>query len=302
MEMNIIKLLFLSLFFLSALTSNAQEIWRGDFEEENVSDFDSIWLQNGNCNTGTTATVSESAALFGNYGFDIYYEMDDEPRGDCQLHQDNNTSGVVELETSQTHYTFDGYFNLPVNTEDFCRLPITQRKLVYFKSENWDGSPTSPWAFFLKWENSGTWDCATDGGQLIIGYGNGGGTGASLYGESFDDPLHSAIKNNVWYHLRAEVEYGTFGNDRMQIWLGEYGGTFYKILDRNNLSLRGEADQLLGLKTVEVGRQVNLSRYDVDGVWEYPVSEHRYWDNISVHTGEFTDIASPSAPTGLGVL
>jgi hypothetical protein len=290
------KFILLALLLILPRVAVAAPLWEADFEENDTSEFSATWLQNTNCTTGSTISATAGSKLNGNYGLNIYYEMDDDPRGDCQQHQDNNTSGIATLGTEQSHFTFDGYFQFPIDTTTFCRSPITQRKLVYFKAANW---PTS-WAYFLKWETSGAWTCSTDGGQLILGYGNAGGSAASIYGEDFDDPTHSRIKNNTWYHLRVEVEYGTYGNDRMQIWLGENGSTFYKIFDRNNLTLRSSSDQSTLLSTVEIGRQVDVNRTDDGGTYIPAVYENRYWDDLSIYSGSFPTSAILSGGTVRG--
>lgn len=273
------SLLFLSIAWVPAVFS---QVYLDDgFESGSYSPNWTRWLQSGNCTTDTTLEVNTAARHSGTYGADIRYVLDDSPRGDCQLHQDNNTSLVYSVSPARYHYFFRGYFKLALTQSYLCDYQV-QRKLIYFKPVGWG---SGQWAFFLNMWNWPT-NCAANGQSVSVGYGSPGGTGYTLWGDNASDgfvPASNHVMAGVWYYIEVEVEYRTFGTDILRIWFAQDGATPQKILERTNLTLRSAADVAnnVGLGKIELGRQVDLTRYDDSGVWRPAVDEHRYWDDVT---------------------
>lgn len=270
-------------------TTRADVLVNENFDDGRYADTSwSVWLQNTNCATGSTLNVSPSAAYSGTNGLDIHYVIQDNPRGDCQLHQDNNTSLVQNISPPQSHYFIRGYFRFPFDDVKMCSSPTIQRKLIYFKPTNWGNGA---WAFFI---NSWPWaNCATDGYYLSVGYQNAGGTGSTLWGDQSSAGFTVAnnhLHGNKWYYIEAEVQYGTYGNDVLRIWLSEAGTPPKVVLERTNLNLRSSSDAASGLAlgSIELGRQVDLTRPD----FSIGADEHRYWDEIVIGTTRIGPISS----------
>ena len=265
-------------------------VFSDNFDSGNLDPAWGQWLQNTNCGTGSTISVSPAAAYRGSNGVDIHYVISNNPagQGDCQLHQDNNTCLTYNLSTPLDHFFVRGYFKLPFADTQMCSVPIVQRKLLYFKPVGWG---SGAWAFFI---NMWPWpNCATDGYNLSVGYSGGGGTGVTLWGDDATagwDTANNHVHGNKWYYIEAEVQYGaTLGADTLRIWLAEAGTAPVMVLNRTNLTLRSQADIDAGLKlgTVEIGRQVDINRPD----FTIGVDEHRHWDEIAIGTSRIGPVA-----------
>jgi hypothetical protein len=262
------------------------------------------WLQAGNCNTGSTMSVSSNAAFRGTAGLDIYYHMNNDPaaQGDCQLHQDNNTSLIHAFLPGLNHYFIRGYLRFPFSTATLCSQPVVQRKLIYFKAQNY---PTGS-SFIM---NAWPWaDCPTDGYNVSIAYGGPNGMDNTLWGNGSPGffPTNNHLRVNTWYYIEAEVEYRTYGNDILRIWLAPAGALPNLIFERTDLALRSSADAAGGitLGTVEIGRQADIARDS----FSQGIDEHRHWDEISIDItrigpidGSGGDTMPPAAPTNLTV-
>ncbi len=260
-------------------TSHAAVLVDENFDDSNYADTGwTAWLQNGNCNTGTTMAISSNAAYRGSAGLDIYYHMGDNPRGDCQLHQDNNTSLVHTFSPGLNHYFVRGYFRFPFNTTTLCSMPVIQRKLIYFKPQNYN---SNGWNFIV---NAWPWiNCSTDGYNVSVTFR--GPTGSdTLWGNGSPGffPTNNHLYVNTWYYIEAEVEYGAYGQDTMRIWLAPAGTSPSLIFERTDLTFRSEQDVAGGitLGTMEIGRQVDIVRDS----FSQGIDEHRYWDEIVIST------------------
>jgi hypothetical protein len=239
------------------------------------------WLQNTNCNASTTMAINANGAYTGSYGLDIHYVMDDVTRGDCLLHQDNNSCIVHDLASPTNHIFVRGYFQVEV--ADLCASsPYVQRKLIYIKPVGWGAENPNAWALMV---NSWPWvNCAADGYNVSTGYGSPSGQGITLWGDNAPDGFVTASNHfygNAWYYLEIEILYGeTYGTDTYRIWLAPAGQTPVKILDRNDLTIRSTDDVtnniLMG--SIEIGRQIDLVRTD----FAQGANEHRYWDNLAI--------------------
>ncbi len=289
-------LLFGMLMVIYAVSSaNGETILKEDFETGNYSNNWSVWLQDSNCNTGTTLRVNSQAAHRGSYGLGIHYILDDDPRGDCQLHQDNNTCLVYHPPVPLKHYFFRGYFKFKLNANDLCSSPTVQRKLIYFKPENYNAGG---WAFFIvawPWGNN----CDDNGYCLSLAYIGNGAMGATLWGDGSPgfNKSYNHIRANEWYYLEVEVQYRTYGKDIVRIWLAPDGETPKKIFERTDLTLRSESDASsdIGLGTIEVGRQVDVNRSSYNQGW---IDEYRYWDDIVIGTEFIGPVGSSGSPPG----
>ena len=282
-----------------------------DFEDGAYADNFTLWLQNTNCCTDTTAAVSQAAAHNGRYGFDIRYVLDDDPRGDCAQHQDNNTSLVHYPASQLTHYFVRGYFKFAMTPEQLCAVPIVQRKLIYFKGAAYDQDGGHFILNAWPWGHSG--GCAANGYNVTLNHMCPAGF-CPEWGDDASagwDTAHNHLRADIWYYLEAEVQYAAYGHDTLRVWLGEDGGAVHKIFDRSDLSLRLPAEAAAGtpLGHLEVGRQVDLTRSNDNGVYGPPVDEHRYWDDIVLSesyvgpTGASPpDTTLPAAPRNLRVL
>lgn len=255
---------------------------------ENFDDFSyadtgwGVWLQKGNCNTGTTLGLNAQSAYSGAAGLDIYYHMSNDPnaQGDCQLHQDNNTSLIKNISPGLDHYFVRGYFRFPFDTATLCQNPMVQRKLLYFKPVGWG---SGRWAHLL---TSWPWtDCTTNGYNVSVGYGSVGGT-YQYWGNGSPGFINPTANNhlyvNTWYYIEAEVQYGTYGNDTLRVWLAPAGSPPTLIFERTDLTLRSSTDAAAGVLfgKLEVGRQVDVNRSS----FSQGVDEHRYWDEIVIDT------------------
>ena len=277
-----IRRALLLLLLLAAPAAMAQTYLDDGFEAGSYTTNWDLWLQSSNCTTDTSVAVNATAARSGSYGVDIRYVLDDDPRGDCQLHQDNNTCLVWTVSPSLDHYFVRGYFKLAMTQSEMCTNSV-QRKILYFKPPDWG---SGAWAFMVNLWNWPT-NCTANGQNVSVGYGSAGGTGYTLWGDNAADGFVAAsnhVMADTWYYIELEVEYRTFGTDILRIWLAEDGQDPVRILERTNLTLRSEADVAAGrgLGIFEMGRQVDLTRTDVGGVWVPPVDEHRYWDDVVI--------------------
>lgn len=280
------------------------QIFTEDFEDGNYTSSPAwdLWLQNTNCCTDTTISVNASAARTGSYGVDIYYVLDDDPRGDCVAHQDNNTC-LQYTTDSITHGFMRGYFKLPLTEAEFCNSTAQiQRKILYFKqSDNMTLNafmiPLWPW---------GTGCNDDEGGYNVsVGYGNAAGTGTTLWGDNAADGFlveSNHVRRNVWYYIEVEWEFRTYGTDILRIWLASDGDPAVKIFERTNLALRtsDESTSGTGIILVEVGRQVDLTRIDSGGEYIPAIAEHRYWDDI-VLSEEYIGASTPRTATGVTI-
>jgi hypothetical protein len=265
-----------------------------NFDDSSYADTGwTAWLQNGNCNTGTTMTINSNAAYRGTAGLDIYYHLADNPRGDCQLHQDNNTSLIHAFSPGLSHYFIRGYVRFPFATATLCSTPVIQRKLIYFKPQNY---PTGSSFFLVAWP----WptNCSTDGYTVSVAYGGPNGMENTLWGNGSPGffPTNNHLRVNTWYYIEAEVEYRTYGNDILRIWLAPAGTSPTLIFERTDLALRSSADAAGGitLGTVEVGRQADITRDS----FSQGIDEHRYWDEVVIGTTRIGPIgtAGPLPP------
>lgn len=269
---------------------NAEILVQDDFETERPS-FYSEWLQNTNCCTDTTISFNSNGAHSGSRGAEIHYIIDDDPRGDCQLHQDNNTCMVYNIDSPVSHYFFRGYFKIEASKGAFCNNPTIQRKLIYFKPKNYD---SGGWAFFIvawPWPN----DCNVDGYNISVAYGNHGAMAATLWGDSSPgfNPVANHIYREQWYYLEVEIKYGDYSRDFMRIWLAPDGQERVLIFEKTNLTLRSATDAAtnIGIGRVEVGRQVDVNR---SGYSLGHINEYRYWDDIVISTTPIGPINAPS--------
>jgi hypothetical protein len=292
-----------ALIVVLANTSQAAVLVEENFDDSSYADTGwTAWLQNGNCNTGTTMTVNGNAAYRGAAGLDIQYYMGDSPRGDCQLHQDNNTSLVHTFSPGLSHYFVRGYLRFPVTTTTLCNQPTIQRKLIYFKPQNYG----TGWSFII---NAWPWaNCSTDGYNVSLGYGGPNGMDNTLWGNGSLGffPTNNHLQVNTWYYIEAEVAYGAYGNDMLRIWLAPAGTAPSLIFERTDLTLRSSTDAAsdITLGTLEIGRQVDIARDS----FSQGIDEHRYWDEIVIGDtrigpvdGSGGDTLPPAAPTNLTV-
>ncbi|MFZ3066282.1 MAG: hypothetical protein WA277_13480 [Nitrospirota bacterium] len=242
------------------------------------------WLQAGNCNTDSSMSINSNAAYRGSAGLDIYYHMDDDPRGDCALHMDNNTSLVHTFLPGLSHYFVRGYFRLPLSTAQLCSQPWIQRKLIYFKPQNYN---TNGWNFIVNaWPWNQTQDsCSTDGYNVSVTWRGPLGTD-TIWGSGSPGFINPSVNNhlyvNTWYYIETEIEYGAYGHDTMRIWLAPAGTSPRLIFERTDLTWRSEQDVAnnVTIGTIEIGRQVDIVRSS----FSQGIDEHRYWDEIVIGT------------------
>jgi len=244
------------------------------------------WLQAGNCNTGSTMGINSNAAYSGTAGLDIYYHMSADPlaQGACELHQDNNTSLVHTFAPGLNHYFVRGYFRFPFSTAELCYQPWIQRKLIYFKPQNYT---SNGWNFIVNaWPWNYTPDqCLTDGFNVSVTWRGPLGTD-TFWGTGSPGFINPSVNNhlyvNTWYYIETEIEYGAYGHDTMRIWLAPAGTSPRLIFERTDLTWRSEQDVAnnVTLGTMEIGRQVDIARSS----FSQGIDEHRYWDEIVIST------------------
>jgi hypothetical protein len=291
LQRNLVSLYSIFVILTSFLdVSQAAVVVDENFDDGRYTDTGwSLWIQGTDCMTGTTAAISPNAAYSGTNGFDIHYVLQANSNGGCQVHQDNNTSLVQNISPSLSHYFVRGYFRFAFDTATLCSKPVVQRKLIYLKPVGWG---SGSWAFML---TSWPWpNCATDGYNVSVGYASGGGTGATLWGNNPPDgfqPANNHVYANTWYYIELEVEYRAYGKDTLRIWLAQAGAAPNLILDRSDLNLRSSTDAAsgIGLGSVEIGRQVDITR---NSDFTPVVDEHRYWDEIVIGTTRIGPIST----------
>ncbi len=283
-------------------TSHAATLVNETFDDGSYADTGwTAWLQNGACATGTTLSPSSAAAYHGAYGLDVHYVIGDNPRGDCELHQDNNTSLVRRFSSpGLSHYFVRGYVRFPFDVATFCNnnlgqvatQPWIQRKLIYNKPPYWPG-----WHFVINawpWEN-----CATDGYNVSLSYTDQGTMPATLWGNEESDGFHTANNHlhvNTWYYLEVETDLRAPGSDIVRMWLAEAGTEPKLIFERTDLSLRTSEDAAngTGVGEIEVGRQVDIAR----SVFTQGVDEPRHWDELVIATTRIGPIEGLDAGDG----
>ncbi|SMC50207.1 hypothetical protein SAMN02746065_10378 [Desulfocicer vacuolatum DSM 3385] len=279
--------------FLSSSGVFSEVLVKDDFEGSRPEGY-SLWLQNTNCCTDTTVDFITDVVHSGSKSVRVNYVLDDSPRGDCQLHQDNNTSLIYKVSGNVTHYFFRGYFRIETAEDHFCNNPIIQRKLVYFKPQGWG---SGSWAFFIVAWPWGS-NCTQNGYNVSVAYGNAGGTGTTLWGDDGSagfDTKNNHVYPNQWYYLEMEAKYASYGNDSLKVWMSASGSDPVLIFDRTGLALRSPSDveNNIGLGVVEVGRQVDVSRSDYS---LGHINEFRYWDDIVISTEKVGPISSVAVP------
>ncbi len=275
------KMISLCFVLLFSRCAFGDAIFKENFESDSI-DNASIWLQNQSCNEGTTLRIAEGLGRKNSNCLEIHYILDDNPRGDCQLHQDNNTCLVYNISQNLTHYFFRGYFKIHLNNASrLCSSPIIQRKLLYFKPQNYN---SGGWSFFIvawPWGHN----CNQNGYCISLAHIGNGAMGETLWGDGSTGfvPQYNHVLPDIWYYLEVEVEYRVFGEDIMRIWFGPEKGPTRRIFERTDLSLRSETDVAsnVGLGILEVGRQVDIARTQFDEGW---IDEYRYWDDIILST------------------
>ncbi len=175
-------------------------------------------------------------------------------------------------------------------------LARLSRKSLYFKPEGYATDRSDAWSFVIiafPWPN-----CDVDGYNVSVGYGDRGGVAHSLWGDTSQgfSPASNHLRSNTWYYIEAEVEYGSYGNDLLSIWLAVAGATPTLILERTDLGLRSSADAAngVGLGILEVGRQVDINRSS----FSQSVDERRHWDELALATTRIGPIDGPDADAG----
>lgn len=161
--------------------------------------------------------------------------------------------------------------NPSTNGRIYASQTCIQRKLLYYKSEDWGA--INSWHFVLSSDscpedpeivlrvllrpNVGTTDPTTDIydiGRLMVG---------------------------VWHRLEVETRLNALGSadGTLRIWLDDT-----LILERTNATFRASARDL---RTIELGRQV-------DRVGHAPIDHHWHWDNIVVSRSYIGPVNDPT--------
>lgn len=213
-------------------------------------------------------------------------------------HQDDNRMLFLNLGTQRTDHLFvRGYVLIPGNTSLFGATRQIQRKLIYFKSNPDPASGSnerSPIGFAL---TSDVESPSADYISVRLGYGGGGGMGASIHNLA-------RLQKGRWHVIQVEVKLntpsdsnGVYADGVFRLWVNDVLAYENTRMDyRSNVasapsaSDQGQSGAYL-LERIEIGRQVDRTNWD-------PVDEYRYWDNIVV-SRDFVPTKAPSPPTNV---
>ena len=175
--------------------------------------------------------------------------------------------------------------NPRTNGRTYASRTCIQRKLLYYKSEEWGA--TNSWHFLLSSDS-----CPEDPEIVlrVLLRPNLGTTDPTI---DFYDIGRLTV--GMWHRLEVEMRLNTPGSadGTLRIWLDDD-----LILERTDVPFRVSARDL---RTIELGRQV-------DRVGHAPIDHHWYWDNIVIsrsYIGPVNDPTidrlAPARPTGLQV-
>lgn len=223
------------------------------------------------------------------------------------VHDDDNKMLYLNLAQMTDHLFFRGYVLIPNSTTLYGVARAIQRKLVYFKSNVIPASgsmETNAFGFFLTSEPPNRTDQYVN---LRLGYGGGGGVGASL--ENI-----GRLTRGRWTALQMEIKLNSPStssqvsprNGIFRLWIDN-------VLVHENLSMDYRSNvpsspqsgdigksSFYMLDMVEVGRQADRQNSD-------PVDEYRYWDNVVVSRQFIPGLTglggngAPASPTSVSV-
>lgn len=175
------------------------------------------------------------------------------------------------------HVFVRGYVLIPKNTQLYGLTRSIQRKLFYFFSNDWDTSTSKGFGFFLTTDVPEPIDLSIDYVVLRLGYGELGGTRASLRSLG-------RIKAGRWTAVEIEVKVNTPGQSDgiFRLWLDSI--LVYENITMDYRSPYGNSSA--GIQAVQVGDQADRLNND-------PVDEYRYWDDIVISTKYIGSLTPP---------